>query len=76
MKSRGVYETPGGAILFYAHRELEYLTLDRATMHYKEQVAVRYAELVYDGMWYSPLKESLDAFFDSTQQTVTGSGAA
>ena len=72
MKSRGVYETPGGAILYYAHRELEYLTLDRATMHYKEQVAVRYAELVYDGMWYSPLKEALDAFVDSTQQTVTG----
>lgn len=72
MKSRGVYETPGGAILFYAHRELEYLTLDRATMHYKEQVAVRYSELVYDGMWYSPLKEALDAFVDSTQQSVTG----
>ncbi|MDF2501884.1 MAG: Argininosuccinate synthase [Anaerosporomusa subterranea] len=72
MKSRGVYETPGGAILFYAHRELEYLTLDRATMHYKEQVAVRYGELVYDGMWYSPLKEAIDAFVDSTQATVTG----
>ncbi len=72
MKSRGVYETPGGAILFYAHRELEYLTLDRATMHYKEQVAVRYAELVYDGMWFSPLREALDAFVESTQQTVTG----
>jgi argininosuccinate synthase len=72
MKSRGVYETPGGAILFYAHRELEYLTLDRATMHYKEQIAVRYGELVYDGMWYSPLKEALDAFVDSTQATVTG----
>lgn len=72
MKSRGVYETPGGAILFYAHRELEYLTLDRATMHYKEQVAVRYGELVYDGMWYSPLKEALDAFVDTTQATVTG----
>ncbi|GMB01945.1 argininosuccinate synthase [Pelosinus sp. IPA-1] len=72
MKSRGVYENPGGSILYYAHRELEYLTLDRATMHYKEQVAIRYAELVYDGMWFSPLKESLDAFVDSTQQTVTG----
>ena len=72
MKSRGVYETPGGAILFYAHRELEYLTLDRATMHYKEQVAVRYGELVYDGMWFSPLREALAAFVDSTQQTVTG----
>ncbi len=72
MKSRGVYETPGGAILYYAHRELEYLTLDRATMHYKEQVAVRYAELVYDGMWFSPLREALDAFVTATQQTVTG----
>ncbi|HWQ62555.1 MAG TPA: argininosuccinate synthase [Negativicutes bacterium] len=72
MKSRGVYETPGGTILFYAHRELEYLTLDRATMHYKEQVAVRYAELVYDGMWFSPLREALDAFVNATQQTVTG----
>ena len=72
MKSRGIYENPGGAILYYAHHELELLTLDRATMHYKEQVAIRYAELVYDGMWFSPLKESLDAFVDSTQQTVTG----
>lgn len=72
MKSRGVYETPGGAILFYAHRELEYLCLDRATMHYKEQLAVRYGELVYDGMWFSPLKEAMDAFVDTTQQTVTG----
>lgn len=72
MKSRGVYENPGGAILYYAHRELEYLTLDRATLHYKEQVAIRYAELVYDGMWFAPLREALDAFVDSTQQTVTG----
>ncbi|VBB04883.1 argininosuccinate synthase signature 1 [Lucifera butyrica] len=72
MKSRGVYENPGGAILYYAHRELEYLTLDRATMHYKEQVAVRYAELVYDGMWFSPLREALDAFVNATQATVTG----
>lgn len=72
MKSRGIYETPGGAILYYAHRELEYLCLDRATLHYKEQVAIRYAELVYDGMWYSPLKEALDAFVNSTQETVTG----
>lgn len=72
MKSRGIYENPGGSILYYAHRELEYLTLDRATMHYKEQVAIRYAELVYDGMWFSPLKEALDAFVDSTQLTVTG----
>ena len=72
MKSRGVYENPGGAILFYAHRELEYLCLDRATFHYKELVAHRYAELVYDGMWFSQLREALDAFVDSTQRTVTG----
>ena len=72
MKSRGVYENPGGAILYYAHRELEYLTLDRATLHYKEQVAIKYAELVYDGMWFAPLREALDAFVDSTQENVTG----
>ncbi|GAB6158686.1 argininosuccinate synthase [Desulfotomaculum varum] len=72
MKSRGVYETPGGAILVYAHHELELLTLDRATLHYKEQVALRYAELVYDGVWFSPLREALDAFVNSTQRTVTG----
>ena len=72
MKSRGVYETPGGSILFYAHKELEALTLDRATLHYKEQMAIRYAELVYDGMWFSPLREALDAFVNETQQTVTG----
>ncbi len=72
MKSRGVYENPGGAILYYAHRELEYLCLDRATFHYKEGLAVRYGELVYDGMWFSQLREALAAFVDSTQQTVTG----
>ncbi len=72
MKSRGVYETPGGTVLYLAHRELEYLTLDRMTMHYKEQIAARYAELVYDGLWYSPLREALDAFVDVTQRTVTG----
>ena len=72
MKSRGVYETPGGTILYAAHRELELLTLDRATLHYKDQVALRYADLVYEGMWYSPLKKALDAFVDSTQETVTG----
>ncbi len=72
MKSRGVYETPGGTILFLAHRELENLTLDRRTLHFKEQVAVEYGELVYDGNWYSQLKESLDAFIDKTQETVTG----
>lgn len=72
MKSRGVYETPGGKILYYAHRELEYLCLDKLTMHYKEQLAVRYAELVYDGLWFSPLREALAAFVDETQKNVTG----
>ncbi|MCR5559867.1 argininosuccinate synthase [Schwartzia sp. (in: firmicutes)] len=72
MKSRGVYENPGGAILYYAHRELEYLCLDRTTLHYKELVANQYAELVYNGMWFSQLREALDAFVDSTQRTVTG----
>ena len=72
MKSRGVYENPGGAILYYAHRELEYLTLDRATFHFKEGVAIRYAELVYDGMWFSQLREALAAFVDETQKSVTG----
>ncbi len=72
MKSRGVYETPGGTVLYAAHRELEYLTLDRRTMHYKEQVANQMAELIYDGLWYTPLREALSAFVTSTQQTVTG----
>jgi argininosuccinate synthase len=72
MKSRGVYETPAGTVLFNAHREMELLTLDRATMHFKEIVAARYAELVYDGVWFSPLREAMDAFVDSTQKTVTG----
>lgn len=72
MKSRGVYENPGGALLMYAHRELEYLCLDRATLHYKQQVAIRYGEVVYDGMWFAPLREALQAFITATQQTVTG----
>jgi len=72
MKSRGVYETPAGTVLFAAHRELELLTLDRATLHFKEMVALRYAELVYDGVWFAPLREALDAFVDKTQSTVTG----
>ena len=72
MKSRGVYETPGGKILYFAHKELEYLCLDKLTMHYKEQLAVRFAELVYDGLWFSPLREALSAFVDKTQETVTG----
>jgi argininosuccinate synthase len=72
MKSHGVYETPGGTILRTAHQGLEQLTLDRETMHYKDVVAHRYAELIYNGLWYTPLREALQAFFTSTQQNVTG----
>jgi argininosuccinate synthase len=72
MKSRGVYETPGGTIMYMAHQALEHLTLDRLTLHYKEQLALKYAEIVYDGVWYSPLREALDAFVDVTQKNVTG----
>jgi len=67
MKSRGVYETPGGTILLAAHRELESLTLDKETLHFKDLVALKYAELVYNGQWFSPLREALDAFVDNTQ---------
>ncbi len=72
MKSRGVYECPGGTVLFLAHRELESLTLDRSTLHYKEGAAHSFAELCYDGLWFSPLREALSAFVDATQKTVTG----
>ena len=72
MKSRGVYETPGGTILYRAHQVLETLCLDRDTQHYKELVAQKYAELVYFGQWFTPLRESLAAFVDKTQETVTG----
>ncbi len=72
MKSRGVYENPGGAILYRAHQVLETITLDRDTQHYKEVLALRYAELVYFGQWFTPLREALDAFVDKTQETVTG----
>ncbi len=72
MKSRGVYETPGGTLLYAAHRELELLTLDRDTLHYKDLVSQRFAELVYFGQWFHPLRESLSAFVDKTQETVTG----
>jgi len=72
MKSRGVYETPGGTMLYKAHSILESITLDRQTSHYKEVVASKFAELVYDGMWYTPLREALSAFVDSTQQAVNG----
>jgi len=72
MKSRGVYETPGGTILYRAHQVLETLCLDRDTMHYKELVANRFAELVYFGQWFTPLREALSAFVDKTQENVTG----
>ncbi|HEV58078.1 MAG TPA: argininosuccinate synthase, partial [Phycisphaerales bacterium] len=72
MKSRGVYETPGGTILVTAHRALESLTLDRDTQHYKQQVALKYAEMVYYGQWFCPLREALNAFAEATQQPVTG----
>lgn len=73
MKSRGVYETPGGTLLYAAHKELEYLTLDRNTMQFKDTAAQKYAQLVYDGLWFTPLKDALDAFVDITQEYVTGS---
>ena len=72
MKSRGVYETPGGTIIYKAHQLLEMITLDRDTSHYKKLVAEKYGELVYNGMWFSPLREALDAFVNKTQETVTG----
>ena len=72
MKSRGVYETPGGTILYKAHEVLETICLDRDTQHYKELVAAQFAELVYFGKWYTPLREAISAFVDKTQQTVTG----
>lgn len=72
MKSRGVYETPGGAVLYYAHRELEYLTLDKQTQGWNEICSTKFTELVYSGEWYTPLRESLSAYFDSVNETVTG----
>ena len=72
MKSRGVYENPAGSILYKAHQVLETITLDRDTQHYKEMVALRFAELVYFGQWYTPLREAISAFVDKTQETVTG----
>jgi argininosuccinate synthase len=73
IKSRGLYETPGGTLITTAHRELEALTLDREVAHYKEHVALKYAEIVYFGLWFTPLREALDAFVENTQQLVTGS---
>jgi argininosuccinate synthase len=73
MKSRGVYETPGGTILYEAHHALETITLDRDTLHFKQNLSGRYAELVYNGQWFTPLKEAMDAFIDKTQERVSGS---
>ncbi len=75
MKSRGVYETPGGTVLSFAHRELEQLTLDRETYHFKEGIALKYAQMLYNGLWFCPLREALDAFVAKTQETVTGTVA-
>jgi argininosuccinate synthase len=75
IKSRGAYETPGGALIVAAHRELEALTLDREVAHYKQHVALRYADLVYNGLWFTPLREALDAFVTETQKNVTGAVA-
>ena len=72
MKSRGVYETPGGTILYHAHEVLETICLDKETSHYKAQVALKFAELVYNGQWFTPLRESISAFVDKTQETVNG----
>ena len=73
MKSRGIYETPGGTILYAAHKELEEITLDKDTLHFKYGVAQKYGELVYNGLWFTTMREALDAFVDKTQETVTGS---
>jgi argininosuccinate synthase len=73
IKSRGAYETPGGTILYEAHRALESITLDRDTLHYKQQIGLKYAEMVYNGQWFCPLREALDAFVAETQKNVTGS---
>jgi argininosuccinate synthase len=72
MKSRGIYETPGGTLIAFAHRELEHYTLDRDTYHYKEGIALKYAEMIYYGLWYTPLREALDGFIQKTQDMVTG----
>jgi argininosuccinate synthase len=72
MKSRGCYETPGGTLILAAHRELEALTLDKNTLHYKQRLALDYAEMVYNGLWFTPLREALDAFFETVSATTTG----
>lgn len=72
MKSRGVYETPGGAILYHAHNKLEEITFDKETYHYKQGISLKFADIVYNGQWFTPLRQALSAFVDSTQQYVTG----
>jgi argininosuccinate synthase len=72
MKSRGVYETPGGTILYEVHKALEQICIERDTLHYKQQIALRYAELVYNGQWFHPLREALQTFVDHTNATVSG----
>jgi argininosuccinate synthase len=72
MKSRGCYETPGGSLIMFAMRELEALTLDRNTLHYKQKLALDYAEMVYNGLWFTPLREALDGFFEKLSETATG----
>ena len=72
MKSRGVYETPGGTILYAAHEKLEQITLDKATQHYKQKLGLEFADLVYNGQWFSPLRKAMSAFVTETQKTVTG----
>ena len=73
IKSRGCYETPGGTLLITAHRELEALCLERDVAHYKQHIGLKYAELVYFGLWFTPLREALDAFVNETQRSMTGS---
>jgi argininosuccinate synthase len=75
IKSRGCYETPGGTLLITAHRELEALCLDRDVMHFKQHIALKYAELVYFGLWFTPLREALDALVENTQRNVSGTVA-
>jgi argininosuccinate synthase len=72
MKSRGIYETPAGTLITTAHREVESLTLEREVAHYKQLIALKYAELVYFGLWFTPLREALDSFVTKTQERVTG----
>jgi argininosuccinate synthase len=72
MKSRGIYETPGGTILYKAHEALESICLDKMTMHEKQRLSITFAELVYNGQWFTPLREALSAFVDKTQEHVTG----